>query len=344
MTTALVTGASGFVGSALVRALQAAGDDVVCLVRPTSDRRGLRDVRFAVGDMADPSALRSALEGVDVVYHAAAVLKAPWRADFQGGNVEGAACVAQACATLGDSVPVLVLVSSLAAAGPAPAARYGEALRARLESDPPAPVSRYGRAKLACEAAVLQVADRVPVSIVRPPTVLGDGDRSALPLFRLAARGIRLRPGPPDLPLSVVDVADLARLLRLVAVGGERLGGRLPDPDVGAGGRGVYFAADPQATSWAGLSDAVAHAVGQPGGVRVGLPAPLVWAAAAAGEAVGRLRDRPSLLNLDKAREATAGAWWCSGGKAAETLGFAATPLAVHLAATAAGYRGRGWL
>jgi len=341
--TVLVTGASGFVGRALVRALVAAGDDVVCLVRPTSDLRGLAGVRFAFGDMTDARALQAAVAGVEVVYHAAAVLKAPWRRDFDSTNVGGAACVADACAGLGDQAPVLVLVSSLAAAGPA------AGHRARLESDPVAPVSRYGRAKYACEREVARVAGHVPVSIVRPPMVIGDGDLSALPLFRMALRGVRLCPGPPGQPLSVIDVDDLARVLRLVAGSGERLApiGRAQATANGpatATGQGIYFATGTQATSWGELSDGVMRALGRSGGVRVAVPQPLIWLAAAAGEVVGRLRDRPSLLSLDKAREATAGAWWCSGDKAMTTLDFATTPLDISLAATAAGYRQRGWL
>lgn len=331
--TVLVTGASGFVGGALVRALQAAGDDVVCLVRPSSNRSGLDGVRFAVGDMADARALQAAMAGVDVVYHAAAVLKAPWRKDFDSANIDGAACVAAACAAMA-APPILVLVSSLAAAGPTLSSR------ARIESDPPAPVSRYGRAKLACERVVARVAGQVPVSIVRPPMVTGGGDLSALPLFRLATRGVRLSPGPLAQKLSLIDVDDLARLLRLVATAGERLDPAAAD----ASGQGIYFATGSEATTWGDLADAVAIAVGRPGGLRVTVPKALIWLAAAAGETVGRLRDEPTLLNLDKAREASAGAWWCSGAKAVDGLGFRATPLAASLLATADGYRQRGWL
>src|ERR1017187_4971315 len=82
----LVTGATGFIGRHAVRALAAAGHAVVALVRATSDRAGLGEVEFAVGDLSDTASLRSACRGVDVVVHAAAIVRGHGRwADFQAG-------------------------------------------------------------------------------------------------------------------------------------------------------------------------------------------------------------------------------------------------------------------
>ncbi len=89
--------------------------------------------------------------------------------------------LAAACA-LAAQPPTLVYVSSLAAIGPAPTT---QALR---ESDPVAPVSEYGRSKLAGEDFLKQYAQQIPISIIRPPMVLGPGDRVSLDLFKTIAR------------------------------------------------------------------------------------------------------------------------------------------------------------
>src|SRR5512136_587520 len=73
----LVTGASGFLGSCLCRALAARGDEVVAFHRPTSILKGLEGlpVRRAVGDMLDPESLRRSMDGVELVFHTAAPMR-----------------------------------------------------------------------------------------------------------------------------------------------------------------------------------------------------------------------------------------------------------------------------
>ena len=81
MARALVTGATGFIGRHLVRTLVARGDAVTCFVRATSRREGLEGpgVRVSVGDVLDPPSLAGPVAEADVVYHLAALLRAPWR-------------------------------------------------------------------------------------------------------------------------------------------------------------------------------------------------------------------------------------------------------------------------
>ena len=136
MSKALVTGATGFIGSKLVQRLVERGDDVTCLVRSHSKRDALESlgVRFAVGDVRDPSAMRAAVAGSDVVYHLAALLTSFRPAELMQVNADAFRNVADACAWC-STAPTLVFVSSLAAAGPSPLGRP------RTESDPAAPVS-----------------------------------------------------------------------------------------------------------------------------------------------------------------------------------------------------------
>lgn len=324
-TTALVTGATGFIGRYVVHALAARGVRVRALVRPTSNVDGL-DVERAVGDLGDEQSLRRAMRGVDVVFHLASLLKVPWKRAFHTVNVAGTAAVARAA----DGAR-LVVVSSLAAAGPTGGPP-------RRESDPPAPVSRYGRVKHAAEQAAVAEA-RGPVSLVRPPMVFGAGDRGALPLFRGVARGWHVLPSRRPAHIGLVHAADLAKALIAIAERGEAV----PAGADGSCGAGVYQVADIETPTYAELGRRIAAADGRRVRV-VALPAALTAVAATAGEALGRLRDRPTVLNRDKYREAVGGHWWCATDKI-RGLGWApAEALDARLAQTLSGYRAAGWI
>lgn len=329
---AMVTGASGFIGGRLVAALDAAPAwSVRALVRPTSQRPS--GIECVEGDITRPETLAAAVDGADVVFHLASLLKVPWKPAFAAVNVDGTANVAAACAGAARP-PVLVVVSSLAAAGPAP---REPSPRPRREVDPPRPISRYGRVKRAAEQAAVAGAGAAPVSIVRPPMVFGAGDRGALPLFRGAARGWHLAPGDGSMRMGLVHVDDLAAALIAIAARGERV----PPGADGGDGAGVYQVAADEAPSYAELGRLVGEAAGTSTRV-LRVPRPVVGLVAAASEMIGRLRDRPTVLNRDKHREGSAGDWWCSNDRV-RALGWAPGPLGARLRETVEGYRAAGW-
>lgn len=331
----LVTGASGFIGVHTARALIAAGHEVVALVRPSSPRPALEAVgvgRWALGDLAEPASLARAVEGVDAVIHLASLLKVPWKPEFRTVNIGGTAALAEACAAA-PRPPVLVVVSSLAAGGPV----RGE--RARTEPDGAQPVSAYGRMKLACEQAARAHAARVPVTIVRPPMVIGEGDRWALGLFQSARRGLHVVPSRRPSRVCLIHAADLAPALVRAAERGARVPAQADAADTG-----VYYAAAEDRPLYGELGAWVAEAMGVAPPRVLQIPAAASWVAAAASELVARLRDRQTILNLDKWREATAGSWLCDAARARAELGLACAPTAARLAETAAAYRAAGWL
>jgi len=339
MAKVLVTGASGFIGTHLVAALAARGDEVTCLVRPTSHVDSLRDAgaRLSFGDVTDRSSLTAAVAGQSVVYHVAGCTQALGPRLFYRVNQRGVANVAQVCAGQ-TNPPVLVSVSSLAAAGPA---NEGQP---KTEADRSEPVSHYGHSKRAGERAAEHYADRVPITIVRPPIVLGEGDRMGLPLFRSIARfGVHMVPGLDRRRFSLIHADDLVSLLILAAQRGRRLPPRgRPESH---GSQGYYFAACEENPAYSDLGRMIAEVMGRRLVVVIPTATPLVWMVAVAGEAISRIRQDPLFMNLDKAREITAGSWLCSADAAAKELGFTVTvPLLERLRQTAQWYRDKKWL
>jgi nucleoside-diphosphate-sugar epimerase len=330
----LVTGASGFIGGHLVRRLRALGCRVSCPVHATSrvDDLRLPGVQFIACDIADRAGVARAIASSNArfVFHLAGLVRAMDPGDFMRVNAGGVQAVAEAC-TDQPRRPVLVLVSSLAAAGPS-----GE--RPTVESDPPVPVSCYGRSKFAGEQVAMGYADALPITVVRPCIVFGAGDRGLYEVFRPIARlGLHVVGGSGDSRVSLVAAADLVECLLLAAEQGERLVPAVP-------GHGIYFAAA-EDVSYVELGMAIASALGKPQPRIVHLPGWSMRTIGQFGDVLSRIRRRPGWIGRDKVREILAGSWTCSSAKARRQLGWMpAAQLADRLRETAQWYSDARWI
>src|SRR5262245_1301588 len=327
MAKVLVTGGTGFIGLHLVEALVRRGDGVRCLVRANSQVSPLKKlgVELVPGDVDDASALQKATTSVEVVYHVAGIVRAYRSREFYQVNEQGTARVAGACAAQANP-PRLILVSSIAAAGPTMRGQI------RTEADPPKPVSHYGRSKLGAEQAAARVAGSVPVTIVRPGIVFGPRDTGFVQVMR-SIRNLycHLSPGffPPA--LSFIHIADLIELMLAAA---ER-GRRVPANENGQPGAGRYFAVAPEYPTYAELGRMVRPMLERSYAPIVPIPAPLAYFMGGLNEVIGRVRGRAEELCIDKIRDALAASWACSSEAATRELGFVPRkPLAERLQET----------
>jgi nucleoside-diphosphate-sugar epimerase len=334
----LVTGASGFIGSHLVRKLLERGEQVRAFVRDPSggERLEERGVRLAQGDVTDLDSLRRAVSRASVVFHLAGVTKAFTGRQFYEVNRRGVSNVLRTCAEQ-ESPPVLVIVSSLAAVGPTNG-------RLHEESDEPQPVSLYGRSKRAGERVAEKYSGQVPTTIVRPPIVFGEQDRASFEMFKtIAVSGIHPVPGFVPKNYSVIHADDLVEVLILAAERGKRLPADASKA-VGAG-TGYYFASCDEHPTYYQLGRLIGEALGRRYTLTIPFGPQVVRAVGAFGELAGRFRGQPAVMNWDKAREAMAGSWTCSAQKAKQELGFALPcSLSERLRQTAQWYRDAGWL
>jgi nucleoside-diphosphate-sugar epimerase len=315
----IVTGATGFIGRHLSRHLVASGADVCAVLRPKSTQMapaGVATVRTPL----EPSALEAAFRGADVVVHLAGVTSAVRPQTYTDVNVEGTRAVATAARQAGAR---LIHISSLAAAGPAPAGAP------RHEDDPPDPITPYGRSKLAGEGVVASTSG-LRWTILRPAVVYGPGDRALLPILRLAERGVLLLVGRPGAAYTFVHVSDVVRAID-AAIDRRRDGE-------------IFFVGHPLPATAADLIEHIRRVVGRRALV-IRVPQPIVRAAAVACDMAGRIAGRSVPLNRSRFAELSAEGFVCQVDRLHERLGVAAAiDLAEGLAETAAWYRDAGWL
>jgi dihydroflavonol-4-reductase len=324
----LVTGATGFVGSAVARALLRAGHKVRVLARPNSDRRNLADlsVEIAEGSMEDPPSLARAVAGCRFVYHVAADYRiwVPDPAPMFRANVVGTRDLLMAALAAG--AERVVYTSSVATLGLVPGGSANEKTPSRAEDM----IGPYKRSKFEAEevARELAVARGLPVIIVNPSTPVGPGDIKPTPTGRLileAARG--QMPAFVDTGLNIVHVDDVAAG-HLAATEKGRVGERYI-----LGGENL---------SLAEILAEVSQMVGRRA-PRLRVPhlalLPVAWGA----ELTARITGREPFVTLDGVRMSRKKMYFTSD-KASRELGYAPRPARRAIADAVGWFRANGYL
>ncbi|MBI5846715.1 MAG: NAD(P)-dependent oxidoreductase [Nitrospirae bacterium] len=318
---ALVTGATGFIGSFLVEALSAKGYDVTCLVRRTSNLKWLGHLRlqYLQADLDDTDSYAKKLGAFDYIFHLAGLTKADSAGDFFYANAE---CTKKLIAAAAEVTPALkrfLHVSSLAAAGPSIESRPLN------EDSPSSPVSVYGKSKLEGEKAVFSCKGMLPVTIVRPPAVYGPRDTDFFLGFRAVQN--RLFPDWGKSSYSLIYVEDLVRGMILAAENKEAAGK-------------VYYLADNRIYTNDDILTEMSKTLGRKA-FRLRLPRSILPALAVVLQKI----QKKGIINPDKIQEIRHPHWTCDPAKAMKELGFhTEIPLGEGFKKTAEWYRKEKWL
>lgn len=326
----LVTGASGHIGSHVVRALEREGREVRALVRPTSDLRGLQGAKAEVvkGDVLDVATLRDAVQGCDVVYHAAALYCTdPKRADdILRTAVEG---TRNLYAAMGDAggVARVVYTSSVAAIGH----NYDPSRVLDESSWNDAPMDAYCQAKTDSERLAWDLAREtsIPTVVVNPATVLGPNDWKPTPSNWLVLNYLQHpRPVYFDAGHCYVDVEDVAR-------------GHLLAEAKGRPGERYVLGGDNVTLRDVFESLSAMTGLARP---RVKLSKGAVMAAASVMEAAAKVARTRPLVTREKAGRIVGYHSYFSSEKAERELGYEARAYGDALARTAAWFVRSGFL
>ena len=324
----LVTGATGFVGSAVARALLARGHRVRVLARPTSDRRNLAGlaVEIAEGAMEDSRSLARAVAGCRYVYHVAADYRiwVPDPAPMFRANVEGTRDLLTAA--LEAAVERVVYTSSVATLGLMVGGSADEETPSRIDEM----IGPYKRSKFAAEEVAREFARErgLPVVIVNPSTPVGPGDIKPTPTGRLiveAARG--QMPAFVDTGLNIVHVDDVAEG-HLAAAEKGRIGERYI-----LGGENMALAE---------ILAEVAQAAGRrPPRLRV--PHSMLFPVAFGAELAARVTGRDPFVTVDGVRMSRKKMYFTSE-RASRELGYAPRPAREAIVDAVSWFAANGYL
>ena len=326
---ALVTGASGFVGAAVARALIARGWETRCLVRAASSRRNLQSlpVEIATGDLREPASLERALSGCDALFHVAADYRLGVRnpSELYQANVEGTRNVLEAARRAG--VERIVYTSSVATIGiPADGTPGDERTPVRLEDM----IGHYKRSKFLTEQLAREWwrTSGAHLVIVNPSTPVGPGDVKPTPTGQIIVDAARGRtPAYVDTGLNVAHVDDVAQghLLAL-----ER------------GRAGEHYILGGEDLSLRAILEIIAEIVGREP-PRIRLPHAVVMPIAYVAEAYSRVTGRPTRVTLESVRMSRKRMYF-SSEKARRELGYRSRPAREAFANAIEWFRENGYL
>jgi len=324
----LVTGATGFVGAAVARALLRHGRSVRVLVRPKSDRRNLADLSVDVveGRMEDPRSLARAVAGCRYVYHVAADYRiwVPDPAPMFRANVEGTRDLLTAALEAG--IERVVYTSSVATLGLVPDGSADETTPSSVDDM----IGPYKQSKFLAEEVVRALARErgLPVVIVNPSTPVGPGDVKPTPTGRLVVEAARGQmPGFVDTGLNIVHVDDVAAG-HLAAAEKGRIGERYI-----LGGENMALAE---------ILAEVARAVGRRP-PRLRIPHGALLPVAFGAELAARISGREPFVTLDGVRMARKKMYF-SSQRASQELGYAPRPAREAIADAVAWFDANGYL
>ena len=323
----LLTGGTGFVGSALLRVLLEAGHLVRVLVRPNSDRRNLDGlgVELAEGSLEDSQSLARAVGGCRYLFHVAADYRlwVPDRAAMLRTNVEGTRDLLTAAISAG--VERVVYTSSVATLGLVPEGSADEETPSSIDDM----IGPYKQSKFLAEEVVRRLVTEhgLPAVIVNPSTPLGARDVKPTPTGRLILEAARGRmPGYVDTGLNIVHVDDVAAG-HLAAAETGRIGERYI-----LGGENI---------SLKRILAEVAQLVGaRPPHVRV--PYSVAYPVAIGAELVARATSREPFITVDGVRMARKRMYF-SSSKACRELGYRPRPAREAIADAVAWFRANGY-
>lgn len=315
MNRILVSGATGFIGSHLVELLvkeSKEDDEIICMVRRTSDLSNIIEllkepnVRVVVADVTKPETLPNAVRGANYIFHLGAALKIPSDKRYYEVNTKGTEnMLAAAVEHAKDTLKRFVLVSSQAAAGPAPGKATID------EQHEGKPVCSYGKSKLQAEQIAASYMDKIPITIIRPSAVYGEREKDLTQTIPAVESRIHPKIGFGKKYASFINAIDLVKGMFAASQSDKSIGQ-------------TYFLTNTDFYSDVQIVKTMAKAINRRFGLTVPIPKfLLIVFSLLATVKYWFFRGRPEMA-LNMVKNITQKYWLCSSAKAKNDFGWEA--------------------
>lgn len=328
----LVTGASGFIGSFIVKEAIDRGMEVWAAVRKSSSREYLSDKRinFIELDLSSEDRLREQLTGhvFDYVVHAAGVTKCSNSADFRKVNTEGTRNLVNTIINMGIPIKRMVFISSLSVFG---AIREKMPYAEISNQDTPQPNTEYGRSKLEAEKYIDSL-ESFPCVTLRPTGVYGPREKDYFLMAQSISRHMDFAVGYKRQDITFVYVMDVVQAVYKCMASEQAVGK-------------AYFLSDGQVYNSRRFSDLLQQSMGNPWVLHIQAPLWFLRIVCAMSGALSRMTGRMNALNMDKYHILRQRNWQCDITPAMRDFGYEPEwGLERGVKAAVAWYKAQGWL
>lgn len=275
---------------------------VKCLVRNPKKLRWLEGlpVEIIPGDCSDKKSLEPAVCDVDYIFHSAGLVRALKSDEFYLTNVKGTKNLIEAVAEKNPNIKRFIHISSQAAAGPCINDK-------KTENDIPNPVSHYGFSKLLGEREVLKFQSKLPITILRPPSVYGPRDKDVFVFFKYVKKGFFPLPSAEKF-INISFISDIVGGI-IAAAESERAKGQ------------TYFVGDDTVFSWRSLGKVLGKTI-NPKTKIIKIPEFIFYISAFFSEILAKLKNEPPIVSFDKLNEMKQKKWLFSIEKAKNDFGY----------------------
>lgn len=326
---ALVTGATGFIGSHVADKLIERGFDLKCIMRKSSKNKWLNSdkAEFIAIDYDDKKSLIEAIQDVDYVFHIAGLNFANKKGEYQLVNTLGTKRIIEAAYESGQDLKRFVYVSSQTATGPS------QSLDNPVNEDTERnPITAYGLSKKLAEDEVMSYRGKVPFTILKPPAVLGPRDTAVYGLFKMMYIGFAGHIGLKKKYVSLIHSEDLSRGIVEAA---------LSDNTIDK----TYFLANDEFVDWDYISEVFKVQMNKSFYLKLKVPDPIVLTVGAISGFIFELFGGQAKFNYDKAIDFTRTYWTCSSERAKRDFGFEQkVPFDIGVRETFLWYKQNKWL
>ncbi|HKI77587.1 MAG TPA: NAD(P)-dependent oxidoreductase [Ignavibacteriaceae bacterium] len=301
---AVVTGATGFVGSHLVDQLLKRNYTIRCITRKTSSLKWLEGKNVEIFDtgLMDKEGLRKAFKDAEYIFHVAGVVKAKRKEGYFKGNVDTTKNLLEVAEEFKENIKRFVIVSSQTAAGPS----FSE--EAIDEKITPHPITTYGRSKLAEEEVGKSFMDSIPVTICRAPAVYGERDSEIFIFFKTFSQGLMTQIGFDKKKVSFIHAEDFVIGL-IQAAESDKAANEL------------YFISSEKYYSWEEIGTVTAKVLDKKP-FKIRIPHFLVFMIMSITQFFALFSRKATILNIEKAKDITQPYWTCDTSKAIRDFGY----------------------